>query len=99
MMLESMKMLPERLSTVMMILQLCELAKALGRPQTEIDTFTKRALYYRNLFDKSTNFMRGRNKDGCFPDAIQTLISGGMHLLKDVLALHLGCFSGSARIN
>jgi len=43
-----------------------KLAKALNRPQTEIDTFAKRALYYKNVFDKTTNFMRGRNKDGNF---------------------------------
>jgi len=43
-----------------------KLAKALNRPQTEIDTFAKRALYYKNVFDKSTNFMRGRNREGGF---------------------------------
>jgi predicted alpha-1,2-mannosidase len=50
-----------------------KLAEALERPQTEIDTFAKRSLYYRNVFDKSTNFMRGKNSDGrwqspFFPD-------------------------------
>ncbi len=43
-----------------------KLAKALNRPQTEIDTFAKRALYYKNVFDKTTNFMRGKNSDGSF---------------------------------
>ncbi len=43
-----------------------KLAKALGRPQEEIDRFAKRALNYRNVFDKSVNFMRGRNEDGTF---------------------------------
>ena len=42
------------------------LAKELKRPQEEIDLFAKRALNYRNVFDKETNLMRGRNKDGKF---------------------------------
>jgi len=45
---------------------LMKLAKKLNRPQAEIDTFAKRARYYRNVFDKSTNFARGRNLDGTF---------------------------------
>jgi predicted alpha-1,2-mannosidase len=43
-----------------------KLAKKLNRPQAEIDTFAKRARYYRNVFDKSTNFARGKNLDGTF---------------------------------
>jgi len=43
-----------------------KLAKDLGRPQEEIDRFAKRALNYQNVFDKSVNFMRGRNEDGTF---------------------------------
>lgn len=43
-----------------------KLAKDLGRPQQEIDLFAKRALNYTNVFDKSVNFMRGRNEDGTF---------------------------------
>jgi predicted alpha-1,2-mannosidase len=42
------------------------LAKELKRPQEEIDLFAKRATNYRNVFDKETNLMRGRNKDGKF---------------------------------
>lgn len=42
------------------------LAKALGRPQEEIDRFAKRALNYRNVFDKESRLMRGRNKNGEF---------------------------------
>lgn len=41
-----------------------KLAKALKRPQSEIDLFAKRALNYKNVFDPSTNFMRGKNQDG-----------------------------------
>jgi predicted alpha-1,2-mannosidase len=41
-----------------------KLARALNRPQEEIDRFYKRAQNYKNVFDASTNFMRGKNKDG-----------------------------------
>lgn len=43
-----------------------KLAQALGRPKEEIDLFAKRAQNYRNLFDKETNLMRGKNEDGTF---------------------------------
>jgi predicted alpha-1,2-mannosidase len=43
-----------------------KLAIALKRPQAEIDTFAKRAFNYKNVFDTSINFMRGKNKDGSF---------------------------------
>lgn len=43
-----------------------QLAKALNRPQEEQDLYAKRAMNYRNLFDKETNLMRGRNADGSF---------------------------------
>jgi len=42
------------------------LARALGRPQEEIDRFEKRSQNYRNVFDPETKMMRGRNKDGKF---------------------------------
>lgn len=43
-----------------------QLAKALNRPKKEIDLFAKRSQNYRNLFDKQTGLMRGKNKDGKF---------------------------------
>lgn len=43
-----------------------QLAKALKRPQAEIDLFAKRSQNYRHLFDPSTKLMRGKNKDGSF---------------------------------
>ena len=43
-----------------------QLAKALKRPKQELDLFAKRSLNYRNLFDKETKLMRGRNEDGSF---------------------------------
>jgi predicted alpha-1,2-mannosidase len=42
------------------------LAKELQRPEKEIRMFAKRSLNYRNVFDKETKLMRGRNKDGHF---------------------------------
>lgn len=43
-----------------------QIAKALGRPKKELDLYAKRAMNYRNLFDKETKLMRGKNKDGKF---------------------------------
>lgn len=43
-----------------------KLAKALNRPKEEIDLYAKRSQNYRNLFDKQTGLMRGKNKDGSF---------------------------------
>jgi predicted alpha-1,2-mannosidase len=45
---------------------ICQLAKALNRPKTEIDLYAKRCQNYRNLFDPETKLMRGKNKDGKF---------------------------------
>ncbi|MFT4205258.1 MAG: GH92 family glycosyl hydrolase [Chitinophagaceae bacterium] len=41
-----------------------QLAKALHRPQAEIDMYAKRCLNYKKLFDPSHNLMRGKNQDG-----------------------------------
>lgn len=43
-----------------------QLAKALNRPQNEVDLYADRAMNYKNLFDKETRLMRGKNKDGQF---------------------------------
>ncbi len=43
-----------------------QLAKALNRPQAEIDLYAKRSQNYHNLFDPSTGLMRGKNQDGSF---------------------------------
>jgi predicted alpha-1,2-mannosidase len=45
---------------------LYQLAKALNRPQEEIDRFAKRSQNYRHLFDPAHKLMRGRNKEGSF---------------------------------
>ena len=43
-----------------------QIAKDLGRPQKELDLYARRAMNYKNLFDKETKLMRGKNKDGNF---------------------------------
>ena len=43
-----------------------QLGKALGKPAAEIDSYKKRAMNYKNLFDPSSGLMRGKNKDGKF---------------------------------
>lgn len=43
-----------------------ELAKALKRPQSEIDLYAKRAMNYKNVFDPGRKLMRGRNLNGQF---------------------------------
>ncbi|MQA21070.1 GH92 family glycosyl hydrolase [Rugamonas rivuli] len=43
-----------------------QLGKALGKPQSEIGIYAKRAMNYKKLFDPETGLMRGKNKDGSF---------------------------------
>ena len=43
-----------------------KLAKALNKPQAEIDLFAKRSQNYRNLYSPEHKLMRGKNKDGTF---------------------------------
>lgn len=50
-----------------------QLAKALNRPQEELDLFAQRAMNYKNLFDKETKLMRGRNEDGTFQSPFNPL--------------------------
>ncbi len=52
---------------------LYELAKALNRPQEEVDLFRQRAYNYKNLFDPSHNLMRGKNADGTFQSPFNPL--------------------------
>ncbi len=54
-----------------------QLGKALGRSDSEIETYATRAGNYRNLFDKSTGLMRGRNLDGTFSKNFSPLKWGG----------------------
>ena len=50
-----------------------QMAKELGMPQEIIDRYAKRAMNYRNLFDKETRLMRGRNADGEFQSPFSPL--------------------------
>lgn len=43
-----------------------QLGKKLNSPKKELKLLAQRAMNYRNVFDKETNLMRGRNKDGKF---------------------------------
>ncbi|RUT79093.1 GH92 family glycosyl hydrolase [Ancylomarina longa] len=50
-----------------------KLAQKLDRPQAEIDLFAKRAQNYRNVFDKESGLMRGKNKNGTFQSPFNPL--------------------------
>ncbi|MDL2211102.1 GH92 family glycosyl hydrolase [Bacteroides sp. OttesenSCG-928-M17] len=50
-----------------------QMAKALKRPKKEIKLFANRALNYRNVFDKESLLMRGRNKNGEFQSPFSPL--------------------------
>ncbi len=43
-----------------------QLGKKLGKPESEIGIFAKRSQNYKNVFDKESNLMRGRNENGTF---------------------------------
>ncbi len=49
------------------------MAKALNRPEEEQKRFAKRAMNYREVFDKESKLMRGRNKDGRFQSPFSPL--------------------------
>ena len=54
------------------------LGKALGKPEAEIATYAQRARNYRNLFDASTGFMRGRRQDGSWQEPFRPDSWGGV---------------------
>lgn len=54
-----------------------QVAKALGRPQGEIAELERRAINYRNLFNKDYNLMCGRKSDGSFEENFSPLKWGG----------------------
>ncbi len=43
-----------------------KLGQALGKPEKEIEIFAQRSLNYKNVFDKESSLMRGKNEDGTF---------------------------------
>lgn len=68
------------------------LAKALGRPEEEIDKYAKRAMNYKHLFDPETKLMRGKNQDGSFMTPFSPL-KWGMLLRKETVGTIRGpCF-------
>lgn len=50
-----------------------QLGLKLGKPQKDLEIYKKRAYNYKNLFDKDSNLMRGRNKDGSFQSPFNPL--------------------------
>ena len=50
-----------------------QLGRKLNRPASEIDIYARRSQNYRNLFDRETNLMRGRNEDGTFQSPFNPL--------------------------
>lgn len=49
------------------------LGEALGKKAKELKPFMQHAFNYKNVFDKETNLMRGRNKDGKFQSPFSPL--------------------------
>ncbi len=45
-----------------------QLAKKMGRPAEELEKWEKRSQNWKNVFDSSTDLMRGRDKDGRFQE-------------------------------
>ncbi|MBW8332153.1 MAG: GH92 family glycosyl hydrolase [Prolixibacteraceae bacterium] len=43
-----------------------QLGKKLGKPEKDLAIFAKRSQNYKNVFDKESNLMRGKNEDGTF---------------------------------
>lgn len=55
-----------------------KLAEKLGKPSDEIELFKRRSLNYKNVFDTSTNFMRGKSASGDFEDPFRPDKWGGV---------------------
>jgi predicted alpha-1,2-mannosidase len=45
-----------------------KLGQELGKPEEEIEIYAQRAMNYKNVFDKGSLLMRGRNEDGSFQE-------------------------------
>ena len=50
-----------------------QIAKELGRPKKELELYAKRAMNYKNLYDKESKLMRGKNSDGTFQSPFSPL--------------------------
>jgi len=55
-----------------------KLAEKLERPEEEITRFKNRSFNYKNVFDPSTNFMRGKSSDGNFESPFRPDKWGGV---------------------
>ena len=54
-----------------------QLARKLGRPQEELDKWEARSHNWKNVFDPSSDLMRGRNSDGSFQEPFSPYKWGG----------------------
>ena len=54
-----------------------QLARKMGRPETELSKWEARSGNWRNVFDPSHNLMRGRNADGTFQEPFSPYKWGG----------------------
>lgn len=50
-----------------------QLGKSLGKSDKELEVYAKRAYNYKNLYDKESKLMRGKNKDGKFQSPFNPL--------------------------
>ena len=50
-----------------------KLGQALGKKEKELKPFREHAMNYKNVFDKETRLMRGRNEDGTFQSPFSPL--------------------------
>lgn len=50
-----------------------QLGKKLGKKEKELKPFREHAMNYKNVFDKETKLMRGRNQDGTFQSPFSPL--------------------------
>ena len=57
---------------------IAQMARALGK-QDDYERFMKQSKSYRNLYDPSTGFMRGRNRDGSWVTPFDPLEWGGVY--------------------
>ena len=55
-----------------------QMARALGK-QADYERFMKQSKSYRNVYDPSTGFMRGRNRDGSWVTPFDPLAWGGVY--------------------
>jgi predicted alpha-1,2-mannosidase len=55
-----------------------KLAEKLERPEEEINRFKNRSLNYKNVFDATTNFMRGKSSNGNFESPFRPDKWGGV---------------------